>query len=128
MDLEEWMIKNKIKQAKLAKDIDVYPSQISSLLNGRHKPSYKLAEKIKKYTNGEVTIEELFNIERHGNIKSKVMKTIEDDSEISSLISKKVVTAIEKIMSEKNLNELIKSSIMIELEKNIKKTCISQQI
>lgn len=55
MILKDWMHLNKIKQNKLAKDLSINPCHVSSLIQGRRKPSKMLARDIFVYTRGRVT-------------------------------------------------------------------------
>ena len=52
--LKEYLIKNKIKQIKFAKQIGISKGMISLIVNGLANPSLKTIIKIQKATNNEV--------------------------------------------------------------------------
>lgn len=52
--LKEYLIKNKIKQIKFAKQIGISKGMISLIVNGLANPSLKTSIKIQQATNNEV--------------------------------------------------------------------------
>lgn len=96
MQLAEWMKKNNISQTELARRIDVFPNQINNVIRGRHKPTLKLANKIKNETNGEVTLDDIFSISPPASLKERIENMIYTDREIQDIIKQKVAEAIDK--------------------------------
>jgi len=62
MKLDEWMKKEDIKQAHLAKQLGVYPNQIHCLLKGKTRPKPYMAKKIRDLSGGQVTFDDIYGI------------------------------------------------------------------
>jgi len=60
MKLKEWMDAKEINSTKMAKDLDCSKNLIDRIRIG-YPPGRKTAEKIVRYTNGEVTIQDLYD-------------------------------------------------------------------
>lgn len=61
MNLRDYLHFNRITVTEFAKTVDYSRGHLASIVNGKLKPSKKLARQIEKATNGQVTIEELLN-------------------------------------------------------------------
>lgn len=59
MDLREWLFRKRKTVTDFAKEIGVSRNHINGIVNGRGKPSAKLAKQIQDATHGEVSIMEL---------------------------------------------------------------------
>lgn len=59
MLLKEWLFRKNRKISDFAKELDIDRTHINLIVLGKKKPSPKLAAKIEKATNGEVTLREL---------------------------------------------------------------------
>jgi len=60
MNLEEYLEKTCATKSAFARKLDVTYETILKIVNGDAYPSAKLAQRIVKLTNGEVTFEDLF--------------------------------------------------------------------
>ena len=60
MLLKEYLEKNYLTKSGFAKKLGVTSSTIHNFIAGRSYPTAKLAQRIVKLTNGEVTFEDLF--------------------------------------------------------------------
>jgi transcriptional regulator with XRE-family HTH domain len=60
MNLKEYLYLKKVTIKDLSELLDYSRPHLSGVVNGKLKPSRKLARAIQKYTNGEVTMEEIF--------------------------------------------------------------------
>jgi DNA-binding transcriptional regulator YdaS (Cro superfamily) len=69
MELREWLFRKKITQTKLAKEVGVSKQYMYLVCSNKHRVSSKLALKIEKFTNGEVTAEELVFPEKYAEAK-----------------------------------------------------------
>ena len=58
MLLKEYLNEKKLTQGDFASLVDVSDAQINRLISGKRTPSFKLAKKIQKVTNGVVTIDD----------------------------------------------------------------------
>jgi plasmid maintenance system antidote protein VapI len=54
MTLQDWLDKHEVSQTGFAEALDVRPSTINDLCNGRRRPSLELAVKIERATFGQV--------------------------------------------------------------------------
>jgi DNA-binding transcriptional regulator YdaS (Cro superfamily) len=61
MSLKEWAKKNRWHYSEISKEIGYHRIYLNDVANLRRKPSKRLATVISKFTNGEVTVEELLN-------------------------------------------------------------------
>lgn len=102
MDLLEWLEKNNISQADIARKLNVFPNQINNILRAKHKPSLKLAQKIKEFTNDEVTYDDLFSIKPPESPREKIMKMIVTDADIKEVIKQKIVQVITEVLKEES--------------------------
>jgi len=59
MKLKTWLHENSISQRQFAVDLGVHWQHLNGVVNGSRHPSVKLAFKIEKLTNGEVSALEL---------------------------------------------------------------------
>ena len=59
MNLREYLFINRLSVKEFSEKVDYSRTHISGIMHGKLKPSPKLARRIEKETNGEVTIEEL---------------------------------------------------------------------
>lgn len=59
MKLREYLFVNRISVKEFSKSVDYSRTHLSGVVNGKLKPSKKLARAIEKATQGEVSIEEL---------------------------------------------------------------------
>lgn len=59
MKLNLWIKKSKLRQREFARRLGITESHMSYLLDGKRKPSLRLAKKIIRATGGEVTITDL---------------------------------------------------------------------
>ena len=59
MKLKQFLKLTKKKQSEFAKEINVTPSMITQMLQGKKHPSLQLAKKIDKRTNGIVSFSDL---------------------------------------------------------------------
>jgi DNA-binding transcriptional regulator YdaS (Cro superfamily) len=69
MRLSEWQHINKIKNIELARRLQVHFSYVSLLVNGFRRPSYDVALKIERLTDGEVSLREAFLCESKKHAK-----------------------------------------------------------
>lgn len=60
MELKTYLKKNAVKVPVLAKRLDITKQHLYEILRGISFPSRKLAHRIKKETNGVVTLRDLF--------------------------------------------------------------------
>lgn len=60
MLLKDYLYKNNLTNREFGKRLKVGENHVTSIKNGRHTPSIKLAMEIIKITNGEVTPEDLY--------------------------------------------------------------------
>lgn len=56
MNLRDYLKKYQMTQRELAEGVGVCKQTITSICDNRYNPSVSLAEKIEKFTNGQVTI------------------------------------------------------------------------
>jgi plasmid maintenance system antidote protein VapI len=61
VNLRDYLYHNRISVTEFAKNIDYSRGHLTSIINGKLRPSKKLARQIEKATNGEVKAEELLN-------------------------------------------------------------------
>lgn len=61
MKLGAWLIKNNLHYKEFAEICAIKENTMFRYLNGTRKPSLKMARRIEKFTNGEVTIDGWFN-------------------------------------------------------------------
>lgn len=59
MELKIYLVKNRLTIKEFCEMVNYSRNQISGVINGKLRPSKKLAKIIEKATNGEVTVEEL---------------------------------------------------------------------
>lgn len=59
MELKLYLVKNRLTVKEFAEKIEYSRNQISGIVNGKLRPSNRLAKLIEQATNGEVTAEEL---------------------------------------------------------------------
>lgn len=59
MNLKEWLFRNNTKITDFARQVEVDRTHINLIVLGKKTPSPKLAAKIEKATNGEVSLREL---------------------------------------------------------------------
>lgn len=59
MDLRIYLYSNRISITDFSKQLKCSRDHLSKIVNGKLKPSLRLAEDIQQATNGEVTIKEL---------------------------------------------------------------------
>jgi len=62
MKLKDWLVTNKISISAFASILGVARSYLSQIVNDKRNPSNKLKDKIKKYSDNEVT----FNLHSQG--------------------------------------------------------------
>ena len=60
MDLRTYLFINKIKIAKLARDLSYSYSHIYWIVNSQKPASRRLAELLSDYTNGDVSLDEIY--------------------------------------------------------------------
>lgn len=116
MDFNEWMEKNEITQADLARRLNVYPNQINNILRGKHKPSVKMCIKIKEFTKGAVTIDDLLNIKPCKTIKFKVNQFVITESDLHDFIKQKAKEAVEEIMQQQIIEKKLGNIEELERE------------
>lgn len=107
MDLEFWMKKNNVTQAELAKKVDVFPNQINNILRGRHKPTVKFATKIREFTKGEVTFDDLFTIKPAESVREKINRMLVKDEDVKEVIKEKIGEVIMEVLKEKDCQSQI---------------------
>ncbi len=61
MNLEEYLKKHSLTHKEFGEMIDVSPSYVTRIVNGKKNPSLALMRRIIDFTNGEVTVGDLFN-------------------------------------------------------------------
>ena len=66
MNIKTYLKKHKIKQRDFAKQIDVTEGFLSNIIKGRRSMPALRAILIERVTNGEITIDELINIDKLG--------------------------------------------------------------
>lgn len=59
MDLREYLFRQRISVQEFAEKLEYSRTHLSLIVNGKGRPSPRLAKAIEKATNGEVTAEEL---------------------------------------------------------------------
>tara|TARA_B100000609_G_scaffold198691_3_gene199022 strand:- start:14761 stop:14970 length:210 start_codon:yes stop_codon:yes gene_type:complete len=59
MTLQQWISKEGKKKIDVAGELDITPGHLSAICLRKTPPSFQLALKIKHYTKGEVSFEEL---------------------------------------------------------------------
>jgi len=64
MKLNEWLEANNNNRAQFCRDLGISRAHLYRILNGENSPGPKLAEKIEKATDGQVTVMELLFPER----------------------------------------------------------------
>jgi DNA-binding XRE family transcriptional regulator len=75
MNLEEYLKKHSLTRKEFGKMIGVSQPYVTSIIGGKRNPSLALMRRIMKTTNGEVTIEDLFNPGAPSRLKKKKKKT-----------------------------------------------------
>lgn len=78
MELKDFLYKNKISQADFSRKIGVTQARISQIVNRKKNPSSHLMKTIEEATNGEVTMQELFNPESPSRLKNRKRKSNEN--------------------------------------------------
>ena len=58
MDLDEYLFRKRITQTDFAKNLEISRNHLGEILRGRRTPSVKLAKKMEKLSQGEVTREQ----------------------------------------------------------------------
>jgi len=61
MTIREYLFKNRMTAAQMARDLGLHPNYFRLINRGVAKPGYELATKIELYTGGEITLKELRN-------------------------------------------------------------------
>lgn len=61
MKLRDYLYHNRITITEFAQVLDYSRGHLTSVVNGKLRPSKKLARQIEKNTNGQVTVQELLN-------------------------------------------------------------------
>lgn len=69
MELDEWLWRNKCTQRKMAKAIGVHTQTLFNMIKKNRTPTLFTALAIQKFTNGQVTLEELLSVEDTENLK-----------------------------------------------------------
>lgn len=64
MTLKEWVNTLGMSQVSVAKMFNISKFYMNHLIQGRYEPSYRLAFKIEKMSDGKVTIDELINLNK----------------------------------------------------------------
>jgi len=78
MELKDFLFKNKISQADFSRKIGVTQARVSQIVNKKRNPSSHLMKIIEEVTNGEVTMQELFNPNSPSRLKNRKRKTNEN--------------------------------------------------
>lgn len=63
MELDEYLFRNRLTVTDMARDLNYARSTLSSVKSKTVKPGKKLAKLIEDYTNGEVSMKELLEID-----------------------------------------------------------------
>lgn len=119
MDLLEWLEKNNISQADMARKLNIFPNQINNILRAKHKPSLKLAQKIKEFTKDEVTYDDLFSIKPPEGPREKIMKMIVTDADIKEVIKEKIGQVIMEVLKEESCQSHILGLVDQYVKKHI---------
>lgn len=59
MELKQWMNENRWSNLRMAKELGIVHGTLSTVRLKKNKPSLMLAKAIVRFTNGEVTLEDL---------------------------------------------------------------------
>ncbi|MCB9093241.1 MAG: helix-turn-helix transcriptional regulator [Halobacteriovoraceae bacterium] len=71
MDLERYLKKHSLTHKEFGEIIDVSQSYVTRIIGGQKNPSLALMRRIIESTNGEVTVEDLFNPNAPSRLKKK---------------------------------------------------------
>jgi transcriptional regulator with XRE-family HTH domain len=71
MRLADYLYSKNINKAQFARLIGISPMHLSNICNRRRNPSVPLIKRIQEYTNGEVSMDDLFNPEVPSRLKTK---------------------------------------------------------
>lgn len=66
MELDEWLFKNKMTVTAFAKSLEISRNHLNCIVNKYLKPGKRLARDIVIATHGQVTLEELMNVDIKG--------------------------------------------------------------
>lgn len=71
MQLRQWLFDNEVSQTQLCNALEISRCHLSSYIRKRFRISKKLARNIERYTNGEVTFDELMKHNPEKSTKPK---------------------------------------------------------
>jgi transcriptional regulator with XRE-family HTH domain len=71
MRLTDYLDSKNISKAQFSRLIGISPMHLSNICNRRRNPSVPLIKRIQKYTDGEVSMDDLFNPEVPSRLKTK---------------------------------------------------------
>ena len=74
MELDEWLFRNKCTRTKMARALGIHQQTVFNILSKKRTPTLYTALAIQKFTGGQVTLQELLNVEDTENL-NKILST-----------------------------------------------------